>query len=160
MPLPATWLPILAEFAEGDLEERRARLDALAEARERGLEGIAAFEQILGELAAAPDVMVVALLLSYRGEQAWDSLFALVPRMRPELAVRPVVRQQHAFALNRAGRGVEAEQILLALREEHGASPETNGILGRVYKDWFQAARAAEAVASSPSRTASSHWVA
>ena len=135
-------LPDLPDFVAGDREEHRARLDALVEARALGVAGVVGFEETLDDITSAPDVVVTALMLAYRAEQAWDDLFALVERMRPELAERPFVHQQHAFALNRAGRGVEAEEILLALRQEHGPSPETNGILGRVYKDWFRAAQA------------------
>lgn len=146
-------LPVLPDFVAEDRARHTARLDALAAARGRGTDGIAEFEQSLGELALEPDVVVVALLLSYRAEQAWDQLFGVVGRMRPELATRPYVRQQHAFALNRAGRGEEAEQMLLALREEHGPSPETSGILGRVYKDRFTAAR------ESGDRGAAERWL-
>jgi len=42
--------------------------------------------------------------------------------------------------LNRANRGEEAERILLALVEGRGPSSETYGILGRVYKDRWEAA--------------------
>jgi tetratricopeptide (TPR) repeat protein len=50
------------------------------------------------------------------------------------------VREQLAFALNRAGRSAEAERVLLDLIDQHGPSSETNGLLGRVYKDRWEAA--------------------
>jgi hypothetical protein len=63
--------------------------------------------------------------------------------MSPPLAKTPLVREQLGFALNRLGRGAEAERVLLDLIKERGPSSETNGILGRVYKDQWQEAMAA-----------------
>ncbi len=133
----------MPDFFAADRDHHRTPLEALAAARARSVRGIGEFEAGLGDLTSAPDVVVVALLLSYRAEGAWDRFFAVVERMRPELANHPYIRQQRAFALNRAGQSEEAERILLALRKEHGPTPETNGILGRVYKDRFMAAHAA-----------------
>ena len=49
------------------------------------------------------------------------------------------------LALNRAGRGEEAERVLLDLIDERGPSSETYGLLGRVYKDrWDAAPKAGE----------------
>jgi hypothetical protein len=60
----------------------------------------------------------------------------------PEPLARTVlVQEQVALALNRAGEGEQAERVLLELIARRGPSSETNGILGRVYKDRWQAAR-------------------
>ena len=54
-------------------------------------------------------------------------------------------RSSSALALNRAGRGDEAERVLRQLLETRGPSSETYGILGRVYKDrWEAAAKAGD----------------
>ena len=50
-----------------------------------------------------------------------------------------MVREQLAFALNRLGRRDEAEAALKELIAERGPSSETNGLLGRVYKDRWEA---------------------
>jgi hypothetical protein len=42
--------------------------------------------------------------------------------------------------MNRAGKGDEAERVLLDLITKRGPSSETHGILGRVYKDQWEAA--------------------
>src|SRR4051794_37097732 len=55
----------------------------------------------------------------------------------------PLVREQLGLALNRLGRRDEAERVLLTLIQERGSSSETYGILGRVYKDQWNDARAA-----------------
>lgn len=64
----------------------------------------------------------------------------LVPKMSPPLAARVMMQEQLALALNRVGRGEEAEKILLDLTAKRGPSSETYGILGRVYKDRWEAA--------------------
>lgn len=56
------------------------------------------------------------------------------------LAATVLVQEQFGLALNRAGRGVEAERVLLDLLANRGPSSETYGILGRVYKDRWEAA--------------------
>src|SRR5262249_50860138 len=48
-------------------------------------------------------------------------------------------REQFGFALNRLGRSDEAEKVLKDVIVEFGPSSETNGILGRVYKDRWEA---------------------
>jgi hypothetical protein len=56
-----------------------------------------------------------------------------------------LVQEQLALALNRVGRGDEAEKVLRSLIGRRGPSSETYGILGRVYKDrWEAAAKAGE----------------
>ncbi len=64
----------------------------------------------------------------------------LVDQMSPPLAESVLVQEQLGLALNRAGRGDEAEAVLLSLIERRGPSSETYGILGRVYKDRWEAA--------------------
>jgi hypothetical protein len=54
-----------------------------------------------------------------------------------------MVQEQLGFALNRVGRGEEAERVLLDLITKRGPSSETYGILGRVYKDRWVAAQKA-----------------
>jgi hypothetical protein len=51
-----------------------------------------------------------------------------------------MVQDQLGLALNRAKSDEEAEKVLKALITERGPSSETCGILGRVYKDRWEAA--------------------
>ena len=60
--------------------------------------------------------------------------------MSPPLARSVMVQEQLGLALNRAGKGDEAERVLQAVLEAQGPSSETYGILGRVYKDRWEAA--------------------
>ena len=56
---------------------------------------------------------VVDLFLSYRAVKAWDDMIGLVSRMSAPLAQSVLVPEQLGLALNRAGRGDEAERVLL-----------------------------------------------
>lgn len=81
-------------------------------------------------------------LLYHRDRKHWAKMYRIIGRMPQSVAKRVLVRQQHAFALNRDGRGAEAEKLLRSLLQSDGPSPETNGILGRVYKDRWELALA------------------
>jgi len=112
----------------------------LAGARKQGVDAVKAVETEMGDLANAEAGVVIDLFLSYRAVKAWPAMIELVPRMSPPLAATALVREQFALALNRAGRGDEAEQVLLGLIASRGPSSETYGLLGRVYKDRWEAA--------------------
>jgi tetratricopeptide (TPR) repeat protein len=68
-----------------------------------------------------------------------------VGRMPAELRQVLTVRQQLAWALNRRADSGDREiaiEILRGLIDDYGPDPETNGILGRVYKDLWDEAEA------------------
>lgn len=112
----------------------------LAVARRSGVDAVIQVESELGDIGHADVAVVIDLFLSYRAVKAWQLMIGLSERMAPPLAMTPMVREQIALALNRAGRGEAAEDVLLKLIAERGGSSETCGILGRVYKDRWQAA--------------------
>lgn len=108
--------------------------------RQNEVAAVAQVAQDLGPVADLEAGVVIDLFLSYRAVKAWGHMIDLVGRMAPPLAVTVMVQEQLALALNRAGRGEEAEQVLSALIARSGPSSETYGILGRVYKDRWEAA--------------------
>ncbi len=112
----------------------------LAQARKEGLDAVRAVEQQLGAVHDAEAGVVIDLFLSYRAVKGWGDMIALVQKMSSPLAATVLVQEQLGLALNRAGRGVEAERVLLDLLANRGPSSETYGILGRVYKDRWEAA--------------------
>jgi len=119
--------------------------ERLAAARKEGVEAVRAVERELGDVGMQESGVVIDLFLSYRAVKAWQDMIALVDKMAPPLAATVMVREQLALALNRAGRGDEAERVLLDLLEKRGPSSETYGILGRVYKDrWEEATKRGE----------------
>lgn len=112
----------------------------LADARGKGLPELKQIEQELGDFSNVEGGVVIDLFLSYRAVKSWQEMIDLVKKMPPPLASTVMVQEQLALALNRAGKGEEAERVLLDLISKRGPSSETYGILGRVYKDRWEAA--------------------
>jgi hypothetical protein len=122
----------------------------LAGARSEGSpEAVRRIEEELGPLEDVEAGVLVDFLLSYRAVGAWGEMVRLVEAMPDPVGRTALVREQYAFALNRAGNGEKAEQVLREVIEQHGPSSETLGLLGRVYKDRWKADRE-----SSPMRAA------
>lgn len=114
--------------------------ERLALARKQGIDALRTVEQELGKIKDLESGVVIDLFLSYRAVKAWQDMIELVKKMPPPLAATVMVQEQVALALNRAGRGEEAERVLTELLQRRGPSSETYGILGRVYKDRWEAA--------------------
>lgn len=115
----------------------------LAAARSAGVEAVRAVARDLPELRHAEAGIIVDLFLSYRGVKAYQDMVELYERMPKALQHTRMVQEQLAFAQNRLGNSEEAERILKETISRFGNSSETNGLLGRVYKDrWEQAAKA------------------
>jgi len=114
--------------------------ERLAAARRTGEDAVRTIESELGDISSQESAVVVDLFLSYRAVKAWQAMIDLVPRMPPPLAATVMVQEQLALGLNRAGRGEDAERVLTALLQKRGASSETYAVLGRVYKDQWEAA--------------------
>lgn len=112
----------------------------LERARQQGIEALRECQKQFGSLADLEAGVVIDLLLSYRAVRAWDDMIDLAAQMPGPLAATAMVQEQLALALNRAGRGEEAETVLKDLLDRRGPSSETYAILGRVYKDRWEAA--------------------
>ena len=129
------------------VDSARKVKESLRDARTQGVAAVRALEAELGQgvggLADAESGVVVDLFLSYRAVKAYAEMIALVPRMSAPLAATPLVQEQLGFALNRAGRPDDAERVLKDVLARRGPSSETCGLLGRVYKDRYDAALAA-----------------
>jgi MAP3K TRAFs-binding domain len=116
--------------------------EKLAEARRQDATAVRAVRSELGDLRDVESGLIVDLLLSYRAVGAYAEMVQLVGDMPEALARAALVREQHAFALNRLTRSNEAETVLTQLIHDRGPSSETYGLLGRVYKDRWDAAQA------------------
>lgn len=115
----------------------------LAAARRLGKDALTQAAGALGEVKDLEAGVVIDLYLSYRAVSDWQAMVDLAAQMPAPLARSVMVREQLGFALNRLQRRDEAEQVLRDLITERGPSSETNGLLGRVYKDrWDEARRA------------------
>ena len=135
-------------FRDRALYAVKAR-DELAAARRSGKAAVQAAAASLGDLSTLEAGVVVDLLLSQRAVSDFQGMVDLVPTMPAPLARSTLVQEQFGFALNRLGRRDEAEAALKALIESRGPSSETNGLLGRVYKDrWEQERKAGNGLAA------------
>ena len=123
------------EQAEYSLEAKQQ----LAAARKQGAERLREVGRTFEPVERCEAGVLVDLFLSYRAVKAWDDMIALAQRMPAPIRQIAMVQEQLGFALNRAGRGDEAETVLLELIKARGPSSETYGILGRVYKDRWEA---------------------
>jgi hypothetical protein len=122
-------------------EYSAAAKDRLAAARGDGSDALRVVEDDLGPLENVEAGILVDLLLSYRATKAWDDMMRLVNAMPEPVGRTLLVREQYGFALNRAGYSDAAERVLVDILEDHGPSSETFGLLGRVYKDRWDAER-------------------
>jgi tetratricopeptide (TPR) repeat protein len=114
--------------------------EQIAIARKQGKEALINLEKQLGNIKNLESGLVIDLFLSYRSVEAFSEMVNLVNKMSPPLAETVMVQEQLALALNRDGRGEEAEKVLQDLLKKRGPSSESYGILGRVYKDRWEAA--------------------
>ena len=126
-------------------EYARKLKSELAEARKKGIDAVRAVEQALGDLLDVEAGVIVDLFLSYRAVKGWKEMVALAARMPKPIAATVMIQEQLALALNRDGQSEKAEEVIRAVIDTHGPSSESHGILGRIYKDrWDAAAKAGE----------------
>ena len=142
--------PVAPDIArlKTDVFRDQARYDpdarqALAAARHGGKDAVRAVAAGLGDASVAEPGVVIDLLLSLRAVSDWQGMVELVGQMGAPLARSTLVQEQYGFALNRLGRADEAGRVLEEIIATRGPSSETNGLLGRVYKDRWDAARQA-----------------
>jgi hypothetical protein len=95
-------------------------------------------EYSLGNLNDVEAGVLIDLFLSYRAVEAYNSMIELVSHMSKPLQQTVMVQEQLGFALNRAGQRKEAIHVLKSVIKKHGKNSETCGILGRMYKDYWQ----------------------
>jgi MAP3K TRAFs-binding domain len=117
--------------------------DRLAEARSKGEQAVkdVAADPALGNLYEVEAGVVIDLYLSLRDVKAYGAMIDLYQRMPAPLQRARITREQLAFALNREGRATEAEVVLKDILKEFGPSSETYSLLGRIYKDRWEAAK-------------------
>ena len=80
--------------------------------------------------------VLIDVLLSYRAIEAWPQMIEWIEQLPEYVFNTQMVQEQFAFALNRNNQRNKAIEVLENLIIANGANPETNGILGRVYKDY------------------------
>lgn len=113
----------------------------IASARKLGAAALCALERELEPISNLESGVILELFISYRAVNAFHHMIALISKMPRPLASTVMVQEQLAFALNRVKQREEAERVLLDLLDRRGASSETYGLLGRVYKDRWEDAQ-------------------
>jgi len=106
-----------------------------------GLEQLRQIEEQIGDFSTASRELPVDLLLAFRDVSAWDDMVRCFEAMPAQTRAVITVREQYALALNRRngpGDREKARNLLQAILDEFGPSPETYGILGRSWKDTWQ----------------------
>lgn len=122
------------------VEYSKAMKKRLRRAREQGSDAVDIIEKEI-DLVDADPVIVIDLFLSYRAVKDWQAMIDVANKMAPPLKQTILVQEQLGFALNRLERHKDAETVLIEIISKHGPSSETNGILGRVYKDQWKKAK-------------------
>ena len=119
--------------------------DRLGVARQGGVEAVKAIAASpdLQDLSHVESAVIIDMFLAFRDVKGYQEMVDLYARMPKPLQQARMVQEQYGFALNRLGKSMEAERVLKGVIEKSGASSETNGLLGRVYKDRYDAAKAA-----------------
>jgi tetratricopeptide (TPR) repeat protein len=117
----------------------KERLAAAVRAGPEAVQDIAT-EAALRNLNDIETGIIVDLFLSLRDVAAYTAMIDLYERMPLPLQRAKMMREQLGFALNREERFEDAEKVLKEVIAEFGPSSETNGLLGRIYKDrWTKA---------------------
>ena len=106
---------------------------------------IKSIENEIGDFNIAPPELLIDLLLSYRDASSrdapsWTEMIRVTDLFPSKVKNIITVQEQLALALNRRNWNDDRDQairILTKLITERGDSPETCGIIGRVYKDIY-----------------------
>lgn len=111
--------------------------EKLFNARNKSKEEVLSVWNDLKPISEKSAGLVVDLYLSLRAVSAFKEMVNLYEEMDAPLKQIKMIREQLGFALNRTKKRKEAEKVIEKVIDEFGFDPETNGILGRVYKDQF-----------------------
>jgi tetratricopeptide (TPR) repeat protein len=128
-------------FREQAVYENKVK-DGLHKALNEGKEAVIKIYEGLKPINEKSVGVIIDLFISLRDVEAWDEMFSCYEEMDKPLKKLKLVQEQLGFAYNRSGDKEEAKRVLESVIEQYGIDPETNGILGRVYKDLYKAAKA------------------
>ncbi len=129
-----------SDLFRGRLAQSREFAQQLETARKSGADAVMAIAEGLPNLHNVEAGTVVDLFHSLRATKAYQGMVDLYGRMSRVLQQTRLIQEQLAFACNRLGRSEEAEKILKQAIGKFGCNSETNGLLGRVYKDRWEVA--------------------
>ncbi|PTL39090.1 TRAFs-binding domain-containing protein [Alkalicoccus saliphilus] len=104
------------------------------------IEKINEIEESVGHFDSSSYELLYDLLMSYRSVESWDDMIRLAESLPSRVGESIKVKEQLSLALNRRNKNEDrskAIRILNSIIDNYGASSETLGILGRIYKDRY-----------------------
>jgi hypothetical protein len=123
-----------------DIRDRLALARALK--KRPAIKAIGLIETELGPISSFNAESAVDVMLSYRDVEAYDQMIKFIDKFPPPLVENnQVIREQYALALNRrkkTGDRERAKNMLTTIIAARGDSPETCGLLARIYKDYYK----------------------
>jgi tetratricopeptide (TPR) repeat protein len=127
------------------IEGRREFAQSVVESPIQAKGDLQKSEEELRHAPEADPVEYLNLLRKYRDLSEWDRVIALAGDAPPAVAGSPEVQQLLALALNRRGASGDQNRAIALMEQlvaETGGDGETFGILGRIYKDRYEQAKA------------------
>lgn len=130
------------------LKSRLADIRSLAgqkENRDEARQQLLDLRQEIGKLDSVDGGTAIDLMLTYRALGDWVGMIEVQRVMPRVLKDQVLVQEQLAFALNRQATSAgdarlrrQALETLEKIEQRQGASSETCGLIGRIYKDYWQ----------------------
>ena len=124
---------------ENSIREKLSEIISSKRPNEEKLGGVQQLEKEFDNKEDWTAGMAIDFMLAYRSVEGFSVMAAFIDSLPVHLKKNQVFQEQYGFALNRAGQKDKAIQVLSKLVEENGPNSETLGILGRIYKDQFNA---------------------
>lgn len=90
--------------------------------------------------------MAIDIMLAFRSVEGYSEMATFINSLPAHLKNSQTFQEQYGFALNRGGQKDKAIQVLNKLVDDNGPSSETMGILGRIYKDQYNALKENEPI--------------
>jgi hypothetical protein len=126
----------VAQLSEFEADIRSVRAAPKSQRAER----VEALVERYGKRPAVREIVALELLRAVRDNLGWKEMLAYIDDLPPKLAQLPLVLEQHALALAKAGDAPAAVGRLEQLIETHGETAERLGLLGGRYKQLLEAA--------------------
>jgi len=129
------WLDNSRQEKYANYKNDTEKIKACQVAKQQCFNNIKAIETSLGSIQVEEFPVVSTLLFAYRAMSANKESISLISRTPPkQFELNMILHQQLAHAYNQEGEFDKAEKILLLAQNKFGKHPETNGLLGSVYK--------------------------
>ncbi|MGN6436246.1 MAG: TRAFs-binding domain-containing protein [Agriterribacter sp.] len=129
------WLELSLQEKYAAYNNETEKAAGCGAAKKKCFDNIKDIEKGLGSIQVEEFNIVSALLFAYRATSANKETISLIGRMpKKQFENNIVLHHQLAHAYNQEGEYEKAEKVLLEAEKKIGKHPETNGLLGSIYK--------------------------